>query len=362
MGEPKKSAGRLAFIDWTRGLAAVIMIQGHVFDSFTRTDLRPQGPFVLSQFLGGMPPAIFLFLTGITFAFLMDSQERKGAKAGGRVIAALKRSRYLFLIAFLFRIQLYVFGYPTSPAGELLRVDILNCMGMAMLILAPMAVFTSLERIRLCIVLGLVIAGLSPVVSSIGPQGVPWIVRAYFFPSLTHFAFFPWASFLAFGLAMGSMLRVIRPEDMGRAMEWSLGIGIGLVVLSRYLASLPYSVYTNSDFWLNSPALTMIKLGTVLAIMAVAYLWVNLGALARWSLFRQLGTTSLLVYWVHIEIVYGRWFGMWKQALSVAQVLLFTALLLVLMTVLSVMRTRIKSVGAFFRSTPVQQPRAASGD
>jgi len=35
---------------------------------------------------------------------------------------------------------------------------------------------------------------------------------------------------------------------------------------------------------------------------------VGLGS-QRWSLFRQLGTTSLLVYWVHIEIVYGRWFG-----------------------------------------------------
>ncbi|MDQ2844360.1 MAG: heparan-alpha-glucosaminide N-acetyltransferase domain-containing protein, partial [Acidobacteriota bacterium] len=150
MPEQTKSSGRLAFIDWTRGFAAVIMLQGHVFDSFTRTDLRDKGPFILSQFLGGMPPAIFLFLTGITFAFLMDSQDRRGAKPWARVVAALKRSRYLFLIAFLFRIQLYVFGFPTSPAGELLRVDILNCMGMAMLILAPMAVFTTLERIRLC--------------------------------------------------------------------------------------------------------------------------------------------------------------------------------------------------------------------
>ncbi|HEX4165606.1 MAG TPA: heparan-alpha-glucosaminide N-acetyltransferase domain-containing protein [Bryobacteraceae bacterium] len=362
MGDAKKSSGRLAFIDWTRGFAAVIMLQGHVFDSFTRTDLRPKGPFVLSQFLGGMPPAIFLFLTGITFAFLMDSQERQGAKTGARVFAALKRSRYLFLIAFLFRLQLYVFGFPTSPGAEILRVDILNCMGMAMLILAPMAVFTTFERIRLCIVLGLVIAGLSPVVSLISPNSVPWLVRAYFFPSLNYFGFFPWASFLAFGLAMGSVLRVIKQEDMGRVMEWTLGVGLGVVLLSRYMSDLPYSIYTKSDFWLNSPALVLIKLGAVLAMLSGAYLWVNLGAIAKWSFFRQLGTTSLLVYWVHIEIVYGRWFGVWKQALSVPKVLLFTGVLLALMTALSILRTRIKSVGAFFRSSPVQQPRPASGD
>src|SRR5437870_4028844 len=49
------------------------MLQGHVFDSFLRTDQRGGGAFMVSQFLGGMPPAIFLFLTGVTLAFLMDS-------------------------------------------------------------------------------------------------------------------------------------------------------------------------------------------------------------------------------------------------------------------------------------------------
>src|SRR5690348_12802467 len=100
MTDRKKSTARLAFIDWTRGLAAVVMIQGHTFDSFARTDLRNKSPFMLSQFFGGLPPAIFLFLTGITFAFLMHSQEKQGATGWRRTIAALKRSRYLFLIAF----------------------------------------------------------------------------------------------------------------------------------------------------------------------------------------------------------------------------------------------------------------------
>src|SRR5947208_7581424 len=169
---PPDSSARLRYLDWTRGLAALIMLQGHTFHSFTRTDLRDKGPYMLSQFLGGLPPAVFLFLTGITFAFLMDSHERQTASAWKRMVAALKRSRYLFVLAFLFRLQLYVFGYPTSPASELLRVDILNCMGMSMLILAPMAVFSTRERIRLCTVLGLVIAGLAPVVSAIMVSGV----------------------------------------------------------------------------------------------------------------------------------------------------------------------------------------------
>src|SRR5581483_8012012 len=330
MSEKQKDSGRLAFIDWTRGLAAVIMLQGHTFHSFTRTDLRTQGPYMLSQFLGGLPPAIFLLLTGITFAFLMDSQERQGANTKQRVWAALKRSRYLFLIAFLFRIQLYVFGFPTSPAGELLRVDILNCMGMAMLILTPMAVFTTRERIRLCIILGLVIAGMSPFVSMIDTSGIPRQISSYFVPSYNYFGFFPWASFLAFGMAAGSVIRAVKADEMQRVMLWMFGIGIGLAVTAHQLSNMPYSLYPMSEFWLNSPALILIKLGVVLALLALAYLWVNLGVPLRWSLFRQLGTTSLLVYWVHIELVYGRWFGVWKQALTVPQVLAYTVLLIAL--------------------------------
>lgn len=362
MAEPKKTGGRLAFIDWTRGFAALVMLQGHTFDSFTRTDLRTQGPFMLSQFYGGLPPALFLFLTGITFAFLMDSQEKQGKSSWQRTLAALKRSRYLFLLAFLFRIQLYVFGFPTSPADQILRVDILNCMGFAMLILAPMAVFTTLERIRLCTVIGLVIAGLAPVVSLIDGNSVPGLVRSYLFPSYTTFGFFPWASFLAFGMAAGSVIRIVKHEDLGRAMAWFLGIGVGLAVLAHQLSNLPYSIYPKSDFWLNSPGLIMIKLGIVLALLALAYLWVHATGTERWSLFRQLGTTSLLVYWVHIELVYGRWFGIWKEGLSVPQVLIYTAVLIALMTLLSVAQTRRKSLWAFFRPAALPEPRRASGD
>ena len=362
MGDSKKASDRLAFIDWTRGFAAIVMLQGHTFDSFTRTDLRDKGPYMLSQFLGGLPPALFLFLTGITFAFLMHSQEKQGASTGKRVVAALKRSRYLFMLAFLFRIQLYVFGFPTSPAGELLRVDILNCMGMAMLILAPMAVFTTRERIRLCAVLGVVIAALSPLVSMIDASGLPWIVRSYFFPSYNYFGFFPWASFLAFGMAAGSVIRVVSREELPRTMLWTMLIGVAFVMAAQELSNLPFSLYPKSEFWLNSPVLIMLKLGVVLATLALSFLWVNFGAAPGWSIFRQFGTTSLLVYWVHIELVYGRWFGIWKQALSTQQVLAFTAVLLALMATISVMRTNRKWAWPMLKPVTLAQAGRSSGD
>ena len=88
----RDSGGRLTFLDWTRGLAVAIMLQGHVFQSFARNDLRNEGPYVLSQFFGGLGPAIFLVLTGITLAFLMDRRQRQELPASQRWLAALRRA------------------------------------------------------------------------------------------------------------------------------------------------------------------------------------------------------------------------------------------------------------------------------
>src|SRR5689334_9149455 len=200
----RDSSGRLTFLDWTRGLAVVIILQGHVFDSFAKTDLRDDGPFVLSQFLGGIGPAVFLVLTGVTLAFLMDRRERQGLPALDRWKAALRRAGYLYGLAILFRIQLWLFGYPESPVTELFKVDILNCMGFAIAAMSIMAIFTTAERIRLCAGLGIAIAAASPLVSAIDWRWLPTQVSAYFVPSYQYFGFFPWAAFIAFGISIGS--------------------------------------------------------------------------------------------------------------------------------------------------------------
>ena len=70
----------------------------------------------------------------------------------------------------------------------------------------------------------------------------------------------------------------------------------------------------------------------VLAILAVTYAWCRWGA-GQWgfSPLIQLGQTSLLVYWVHIEFVYGRVSILPKHAVG--------------MLLLSVWRTRWKRGG-----------------
>src|SRR5277367_4305416 len=359
----RDQSGRLTFLDWARGAAVVVMLQGHVFHSFNRTDLRTNGPFMLSQFFGGIGPAIFLVLTGITLAFLMDRGERQGVGAMGRWGAALRRAGYLFTLAFLFRLQLWAFAFGQSPWTDLFKVDILNCMGLAIGLMSVMAIFTTAQRVRLCAGLGVAIAAASPLVSAMDWSWLPPQVSAYFVPSFQYFAFFPWASFIAFGLSIGSILRLVKPDQMNRVMQWGGLMGFGLIIGGQYFSNMPYSLYPKSNFWLDSPGLIIIKLGVVMLVIGFAYLWTALPLAASWSWVRQLGTTSLLVYWVHIELVYGRWFGWLKESLTNVYCGVAAVMVILLMVGLSVLRSRWSTVRVALASYfSVDQPRRASGD
>ncbi len=342
----KSSTYRLEYLDWLRGIGAIIMLHGHVWDSFVKDDLKSRGPYVFSQFLGGMPPAIFLFLTGVTLGFLMDSSERKGMAPLERVKTAFGRSGYLFFLAFAFRVQLWIFGIP-APWRDLFRVDILNCMGFAIAVLSVMALAPARQRARAAAATGLAIACVSPLISQLHWESAPWLVRNYIVPEYHTFGFFPWGAYLAFGVSAGSLIRSIPPEATERMMQWVAMTGIGAILVCHYLDNLPYKIYAKSEYWLNSPLQILTKQGVTMVILSAAFVWTRYAAGTGWSWVRQFGTTSLLVYWVHIELVYGRELFFLKGNLNEAQTLVAAVLVILLMLGISVVKTRWTEVRAF---------------
>ena len=137
-----------------------------------------------------------------------------------------------------------------------------------------------------------------------------------------------------------------------------------LIVGGQYFSNVPYSLYPKSEFWLNSPGLIVIKLGVVMVAIAFAFLWTEHAVGVSWSWIRQLGTTSLLVYWVHIELVYGRWFGAAHESLNNVACAFWAAVVIALMVGLSVVRTRWSTIKpalvAYFSIG--SSPRRVSGD
>jgi len=325
-----------------RGLAVVIMIQCHTFNSFVRTDLRDGGAYVMSQFVGGMAAPLFLFMSGMTLAFQMDSLERKGLPPLARWVGALRRAGYVFTIAVLFRLSNFVASLPNSTMQDLIKVDILNCMAVGMAVFSVAAMTEGRQRARIVALGALAIAALAPVFSAISWDAAPALLRDYLVPSRGrgYFPLFPCASYVGFGLAVGTVVKQTAEERFDRLMQWAVMIGFGLIFGAQYVSNIPYSIYPQSDFWTNSPTLVLIRLGIMLVILAGCFLWTQYCARPAWSWMDVLGRNSLLVYWVHVMLVYGSLMYALKRNLSVAGTIGTTIAVTASMVWLSVAWTR----------------------
>jgi uncharacterized membrane protein len=334
MGGPVK---RFPFLDWMRGLAILLMIQCHTFNAYAHPDVRQSGTYILSQFVGGMAAPLFLFMAGMTLAFQMERTAKRERGRMARWVAALRRGGYVLGIAYLFRMSNCVAMLPHPDWNELTKVDILNCMGVSMLAVAAVGVFDLKDRVRSSLLLAAAIAAASPIVANLPWGGTPSLVQEYIAPGhgRGHFAFFPNAAYVAFGVAAGSLVRA-GVDGFDRLMQWWVLAGLALMFAGEYFSNLPYSMYTKSDFWSDSPTLIAIRCGIALLLTAGSYLWTEYGAAPRWSWMQTLGKNSLMVYWVHVMLVYGDMIRGLKGTMSIPATAFATAVVTALMLAMSV--------------------------
>ena len=100
------------------------------------------------------------------------------------------------------------------------------------------------------------------------------------------------------------------------------------------------------------------RCGVLLALVYLAYAWCRWGwAQKGFSPLIQLGNTSLLVYWVHIEFVYGRFSILPKGQCSILKATAGLLVIFLAMLALSVLRTRWKKAKVLQAS---QTPAAAT--
>jgi uncharacterized membrane protein len=306
-GEP--GGTRRTYLDVLRGVAVLVMIEAHVIDSWTRVaDRRSQG-FGESLILGGFGAPLFLFLAGIAVAMSAGSKARRTGDSRAAVRAVQRRGLEIFLLAFVFRFQSFVLSH--SPAWAMLKVDILNIMGPSIVLAATLwGVFrTARARIIAFGVATIAIVWTTPIIRQADALAVlSDSLEGYLrpIPNLTNFTFFPWMSFVTAGALTGVILDAARSVEADRRVNVGFGVaGLAIAVLAYEASFLP-PLWVRSSFWTTSSSFFFIRLGLMIAAIGVAYLWDQRPTAGRrWSPLQLLGRSSLFIYWIHVELVYG---------------------------------------------------------
>ena len=356
MAEPGKQQ-RLAYIDWMRGLACLLMFQTHCYDSWLGGAARKSSLFMLSQLGGTLPAPLFLFLAGISFALVTDKMRRKGIPANEIASATIRRGAEIFGLGLLFRVQEFALGWPWAPWTDLLRVDVLNIIGVSMMFMGVACRFTKTRAanamLAAAVALGIALAT-PPLWTTWRPRRLPWYLESYIngvhtfnAPQVWLFPIFPWTAFAFAGLAVGYVLFSDWGAKSLAKTAALLGVAGGaLFYLSSWFDTRPMHLYSVYDYWHTSPDFFLARVGILLMIVFLSYAWCRWGA-GQWgfSPLIQIGQTSLLVYWVHIEFVYGRFSILTKRAQTVPRASLGLLAIFVAMVLLSIARTRSKGQG-----------------
>src|SRR5947209_5271495 len=128
-------SSRLAYIDWLRGLACVLMFQTHCYDAWLGGAARNSKFFMWSQLGGTFPAPLFLLLAGVSFAIVVDKLLRKNLAPTQIGRTMVRRGAEIFAMGLLFRVQEYAISLGWAPWTDLFRVDILNIIGLSMMLM-----------------------------------------------------------------------------------------------------------------------------------------------------------------------------------------------------------------------------------
>jgi len=367
-----------------RGLACVLMFQTHCYDAWLGGDARNTSFLKGSQLLGTLPAPLFLFLAGISFALVTDKLIRKNLTPAEITRAMARRGAEIFAFGLLFRLQEFLIAWGWAPWSDLLRVDVLNIIGLSMILMALLCGITltawrcsllvwgrapspvQAERssaaagghnssgfaiVAAAIAAASLIALLTPpLYTTWRPTWLPWPLESYIdgchnlgAPQPWLFSIFPWAAFAFAGLAAGFILFSDRARaHTAETLALFAAAGAVAILAARQLDHSSIHLYSTYDYWHTSPNFLMTRIGLLLVIAFLTYAWCRWGLATRgFSPLIQLGQTSLLVYWVHLEFVYGRFSLLPKRAQTIPTASRGLLEIFLFMLILSLVRTRI---------------------
>ncbi len=307
-----KPSPRLLHIDWARGLAVLWMMRGHVIDSFLAPAYRQSQAFHFCQMLGAYTAPAFLFLAGLSVGLSYAKMDQMDISFGKRLWFSTRRGLEVLGIAYLFRLEEFLQWAPYSKWRDLLKFDILNNIGISLILVGLLFAVIKKNHLRYWALAAtaILVALLSPAVwSSPLVNSLPWYIRNFFNASVGfgYFPLFPYFVFVPAGAMAGLLTRRFRGDKLKLILLHYGLIAAGMLLMLGGIwaaVSIPHS-----HGWIlfyNSPEYSFIRIGMQAVVLSGCFFLCLLFKPESFSFMRLMGRHSLMLYWVHIALVYGR--------------------------------------------------------
>ena len=343
---PVKPSGRLEFLDVIRGVFILIMIEGHTLRALLDPSAQTGTIYRAQDLLHNMTGPVFLFASGAAFVYSTRKHWDLYRNWGPKLRARL--GRWLGLVVAGYALQLS-YGTlarslrETTPyqLSSLLSINSLQCIGLSLLLLQMVASFAPDVRWFFRVTAGgaVAIAFLTPFAWIVAGSWPLWLGSVISGRTLSVFPLFPYTGFTFAGAAWAYLHCAAR--DQGR--EESFLNRSGQICAVTALACSAFAILPvpkiYSDFWTSSPQFFLMRVG-LLGLLAAGVRQMEPKLLPRARVLAVAGRESLLIYVVHLVILFGtafnpdtnlaKNFGIAKSASqAIAVWLLFTMLLLV---------------------------------
>jgi uncharacterized membrane protein len=307
-----KEKVRYISADLLRGLVIIIMIEVHVFNAFLLPELKQTDWFSVLNFINGLVAPSFLFVSGFAFQVSSGSKLDEMRKLGKAFWKKLQRIFMIIIIGYALHLPFYSFSkIITQSTPQQLQsffaVDVLQCIGFGLLFLfLTRLLIKSDNAYHYFLIASLVVVTLiSPVLWKIDfNQYVHPIIGNYFNRmNGSLFPIFPWLNFLlAGGIFAKHFVDAREKNNEERFLKNITVAGLAILLFGHLFYSGLFPKALTSI--LPNPIFFLERLGYILVLFYLCWL-AERKTNIRISFIMDASRESLLVYWLHLIIIYG---------------------------------------------------------
>jgi uncharacterized membrane protein len=314
-----RTAPRVIFIDLARALAVVLMVSGHTSSALLASSYRIGSWVQVWEFQRGLTSALFLLLSGFAFSIATTRHWPSHIRPSFALVKRIRRFGLFVLLGYALHFPVPRFVQLATATDQqwrlFLSVDVLQLIGVTFIAVQLLVLIVQSRRAFMAVafVLAALVIVASPAVWRTDWTGTfPLAIAAYLSPATgSQFPLFPWAAFVLFGAGAGELYARWGAAHLGAFANWGMLVpGVLLILVASGIGGTLTPPSGVDDFrWV--PGQFLMRTGACLVILgAVAHASGRIGQLPH--VFGAVAQESLVVYFVHLCIVYG---SVWNAGL-----------------------------------------------